>query len=149
MPSAVARQESTGSPSSIRASLVVRGFDGDPERVSQVLGVAATRLGRVGEPLRGPEGQSTARTVKQAYWALQSRLGPESAIADHVADLLALIGERHGLDARLPAGAELMILCTVIPDRGLPLLDIPAKLLSAVGAIGASLRIDVIEVGEA
>jgi len=60
-----------------------------------------------------------------------------------------MIGDVRGLDARLPPGAEVVILCTVIPDSGLPLLEVPATLMSAVGTLGASLQIDVIEVDEA
>lgn len=146
MSSAVEREEPTAS---IRASLVVRGFDGDPHLVSEVIGVAATRVGRAGEPIRGPTGQATNRSVKQTYWALQSRSTPESVLADHVADLIAMVGDVRSLDSRLPPGAELMILCTVIPDRGLPLLEVPPKLLTSIGALGASLRIDVIEVDDA
>ena len=139
----------TASTASIHASLVVRGFDGEPEVISDVIGVAATRVGRVGEPLRGLSGQRTHRVVKQAYWALQSRLGPESTLADHLTDLLALVGEVRGLTSRLPPGAKAVILCTVIPDRALPVLEIPPNVLSGIGALGASVQIDVLEVDEA
>ena len=129
---------------SIRASLLVRGFDGDPQQITQIVGRSPTRFGRPGDQLVGPTGRATNRTVRQNFWALQSRADPYAPLATHVADIVQQVGDAKSAFARLPKGCTVAILCTIIPEGGLPVLSLDAASMRALSEIGAELELDVI-----
>lgn len=136
----------TTTSSSIRASLILRGFGDDPRVITELIGLRPTRAGRAGDPLLGPSGQATSRTVRRTYWSLHSRRDPTASLSDYVSDILEQLGGSTPIFAQLPDGTTVTVRCTVIPDDDLPLLAVTNKSLRRLGDIGGGLEIDIISV---
>ena len=136
----------TSDPSSIRASLLLHGFGDDPQMITELIGLRPTRAGRAGEPLRGPWGQTTSRTIRRTYWSLDSRRDLAASLSEHVGDIFEQVGGAASLFARLPEGTTTTLDCTVILDDEMPILSLSNDLLRKLGDIGAELEIDIISV---
>jgi len=138
-------QTQTAAPT-IRASLILRGFGDDPEVVTRTLQLEPTRKGRAGETLISSSGQPIPNNVKTTFWALQSRLSPQSAISEHVADVALQIGPAQEKLSRLPHGTTIAFRCTIIPEGDLPLLSVDARSAAVLAQINASLELDIMSV---
>lgn len=132
--------------SSIRASLILRGFGDDPQVITELTGLRPTRAGRAGDPLVGPSGQATTRTVRRTYWSLHSRRDPVASLSEHVSDILEQLGGAAHRFTRLPEGTTATLDCTVILDDEMPILSLSNELLRQLGDIGAELEIDILSV---
>lgn len=136
----------TSASSSIRASLIVRGFGDDPQVITELTGLRPTRAGRAGDSLLGPSGQATSRTVQRTYWSLHSRRDPTAPLTEHVSDILDQLGDAAHVFARLPEGTTATLRCTVIREEDLPILSVSTQSLRRLGDIGAELEIDILSV---
>lgn len=130
----------------IRASLTLRGFGDDPLVVSELLGMQPTSSGARGDPLVGPWGQTTNRTVREAYWSVHSRCEPIEPLYRQLDNILEQIGNSASSFARLPVGATATVRCTVIPEDDLPILRVPSHTMARLAALGADLEIDILTV---
>lgn len=134
---------------SIRVSLLITGFGDNPTDVTQALRVTPTRLGRVGDDVLSPTGAKTRRKVRRPFWSLQSRTPPEVELSEQIRDVINQLGAGLQRLPRLPQGTSATILCTVIPDEYLPVLVLQPQAMRALGEVGISVSIDVLEVDAA
>lgn len=140
-------QETEDEPPVIRASLVLRQFGEDPDEISRILGLLPARSGRRGDRHRNVLGRETGRIVPKTYWALNSQAGSRDPLETQIASILEQVRDVRSAFDHLPPGTEVSLRCTVIPNGDLPLFQVGSQQMYELGAIGASLEIDIISVG--
>ena len=135
-------------PPTIRASLLIRDFDGPPGLISEILGIQPTRAGQAGEPSLNVLGKARGTTLRFSYWSLHSGAGYRAPLSEHVADLMRQVrGARHAF-ARLPSGSTVTLRVTVIPPGPLPPFKVEADAVNELSEIGAAFQLDIVSIEE-
>lgn len=133
-------------PATTVASLEIRGFEGSPDAITEILGLLPTRTGRADDAYRNSAGRVTNRIIELSYWSLRSRADLRGSINEHVTDLLDQVRESFAAFSRLPAGMSICVRCTIIPNGYLPLFELDASTLRSLGEIGAAFELDIFSV---
>lgn len=129
----------------IRVSLVIRGFDADPDTVTSELGLEPSVAGKKGDPYKTVAGKPTSRRNSQSYWVLNSGLPRAIQLEEQVRGLLRVVSEAAPGIAAVRAPVK-QIFCTIIPNGPVPLLSLGSDSLRGIAALNCELRIDVLHI---
>jgi hypothetical protein len=126
------------------ARLLIIGDALDPEQVSRQTGLIPTRVARRGDRIERP---LATLTEKQGRWEVKSRLPPERPLAEHIDDVLSIVGPASAAIASVTPEFEVLLSCVVYAET-VPELGLSSQQVRTIANLGAAVDIDLILVGD-
>jgi hypothetical protein len=121
-------------------SLVVSGFDCDPEAITHAVGLSPSRTWRVGERTHGDKGVILKTNRWQLDLPFNRRRG--HVLDDHIKALLSLVHIHAAAIAALPPAMERRVAAAVYDGSRAVTLALTRETITAIHDLAASLDID-------
>lgn len=129
------------------AALTITGFEGEPESITDILGVSPSKTWRIGEPII--KTQPSFRCFETNGWRLayKSEISkPDDAMLFQkvLAELVEKVSPLRDKFSRLPIGSETEISCHIYLAQDFrPIVSFDAETIRFIADIKASIDIDV------
>lgn len=127
----------------LSVSFIIRGFNCEPERVSELLSMKPTRSWRAGEAV-----PRTAMRRKESAWVLDSPLEDHVDIQPHIQWLLDVLPLSLDSLAALTPGWRCTVFCAVYANSERPAISLEPMHVARIANLGAGLDIDLYSIAE-
>jgi hypothetical protein len=124
-----------------RVELCLTGTRISPDEITRLLGVAPTRVWRLGEPIQG-----TALRAKHNGWCFAQQLAEDASLADRARSLLVELLPRAKTITRICSEFDLdcELACVAYVTDHVPELNFDSEIISGLAELKAILDIDII-----
>lgn len=128
----------------VKARLSVLGFACPSSEISELLGIAATKVFRNGDPVL----PGATKLHRMNGWQLTSPVDPPNATAEAaVSALLDLLPDRTAF-AKLPPEVEIQLTCTIFGYEERPYCYLRKEDVKRLAEIGANIDIDTYDLDD-
>lgn len=126
-------------------TIILTGFNENPEEITKLIGVSPTSTGLKGEP--NPALKNVRLVNRENLWHLDSSLPKERTLQDHINSLIKILQPHQESFLAIAKTCEAELYIATYFDFATPTITIPPQTLSQLSRYGLGERLDLFFVG--